>query len=103
MLMKVVFSVAGFVFMALPTMNPIAQAQPLCTNVNGKMMCLKNSISPIMPIRPVIPAGTIMPQNRPYPPGTPCGPSVINGQNVFVNPQNIPGSYCDRDGTLQYQ
>jgi hypothetical protein len=40
---------------------------------------------------------------KPYPAGTPCGASVVNGQSVFVNPQSIPGSYCDRDGTLQYK
>ena len=40
---------------------------------------------------------------KPYPAGTPCGASVFNGQQVFVNPASIPGSYCDRDGTLQYK
>jgi hypothetical protein len=45
----------------------------------------------------------VKPSARPYPAGTPCGATVVNGQNVFVNPQPISGSYCDRDGNLQYR
>lgn len=53
----------------------------------------------MMPTTPK-PASTV---TRPYPPGTPCGKTFINGQEVFVSPQTVPGSYCDRDGTLQYR
>lgn len=65
-----------------------------------------------LPMKPASPTRDLMlPTNnkptsarpKPYPAGTPCGPSVVNGQSVVVNPANIPGSYCDRDGTLQYK
>jgi hypothetical protein len=68
--------------------------------------------APLKPTKPTLPNRDLMlPTNnkpasalpKPYPAGTPCGASVVNGQSVFVNPQSIPGSYCDRDGTLQYK
>jgi hypothetical protein len=82
--------------LAISSSTPLmAQNQPLLLpqKCPGKMLC--PWLNPNQQLKPN--------SNRPYPAGTPCGPSLINGKTVFVNPQSIPGSYCDRDGTLQYK
>jgi hypothetical protein len=104
---KVMFS--GIVLaLAIGNGSGIQIAQlPSVSRCPGKMNCPESYLQPIYPVpgRPVIGNQNSIkpiPIPKPFPAGTPCGATVINGQNVFVAPQS-PGSYCDRDGTLQYQ
>jgi hypothetical protein len=77
-----------------PVGQPASVIQPASTVPLMKPLPGQNSVTPTKSK----PTSSVA---KPYPAGTPCGVAVVNGQQVFVRPG--AGSYCDRDGTLQYK